>query len=1209
MAHKNIRRPWQIRTEENQMNQLYLLFAMILLGSAAAFSETIQLKGVVHNAAGEPVKGVFVKLLKAGDTTSTDSVGAFLISQNSTGIGTCSIVPNIQPSIRNGIFTFTISAVTQRTKVGIYTLNGKKIKTLLDENLKSGVYTIPIVIRKSSNSAQGLYLLRFQAGSTVSTFKLSPLSQTTSTNQSGMSFSARLVKVAGAEYVDTLHLSKNEYCDRKYLIESYDDSLGVIQIVPLPALPDIKNIGNEKIMIKPFDPSSASASVSISVFVDSMGKAYEGDSLLGIPVKLTPSIPLYDTSGNGIAVLLPLDLSKLPEPNNLNVFLTVYYDSISIPVHGQLLGDTLFVNIPFIDSNMVIVPTVNNGLVTVTSDDSSFIEGRKKTALTNPYTNWPAKKFWCAYNQYSAKLHETIKTAMDLDRQPTQSEIQTFIIKNVMLNAKSVGDIFREKTYHFRAPEMLPRMYPPQSSDPNSNSTYSKGPWYVVYLGHYPNDGSHEYGQAFPDWLGRYGIFIDYEDLKEKNPDSECGTVTATIAHEMMHSIIDGYDIDKNIFSLTYASLGIHDGIATVMGHTIDHPNGQINVRPNRLVQTQSGGFIDNYWEIFQIDYSLLVSPVNNNDPNNGFQYSNEDFFAYLGKKKGSMLYLEKLLENLRPIQNNPDLRICYLQGLNANFPAAGFSSLASEYTDFIRNRAYEHNPESVLRTNDPSRPYMLYPSFALPIPATISTSPGTVSIGDVPPFSSRAVMVDLHNLPASFYQLITINSNNIPINNQNLLVICYLEKSKGIGSKDNIIYGDKISINTANTPYATLLLINNSYSEVKNVQLAISSNIAPSIDFTALPTTGFAPLPVQFNAIENPDGGQATTWQWDFGDGNNSAVQNPSHTYNDSGHYSVRLIATNAIGADTTLKQWYITVAQCKLNIDFSATPVSGLAPLTVQFNAWSTDACSTAIKTWQWDFGDGYFSTEKNPLHVFNLPGHFAVKLTAGSIANGNAICFKPDYIVSYQTDWIEDWSNSPTMSMDSPPPGSCNPPNFEPCAFLGRSCTWMVSPGVTGNCQITKGEMLRLSAGGMGICVSTIAIQNALEIPVSENSRFVIRSAATLNPSKDPKAIASFSFRFQKRHGVDGQSLYYYVDGPVPEVAEWGSSGSFLKVSSSYSGDLFADLAAAMAKRGASFTDWIGQDSVFINYVSYDVSPYNNLGSQYIYEIYELYIYNTN
>lgn len=49
-------------------------------------------------------------------------------------------------------------------------------------------------------------------------------------------------------------------------------------------------------------------------------------------------------------------------------------------------------------------------------------------------------------------------------------------------------------------------------------------------------------------------------------------------------------------------------------------------------------------------------------------------------------------------------------------------------------------------------------------------------------------------------------------------------------------------------------------------------------------------------------------SWFWDFGDGNTSTFQNPTHTYNSTGNYTVKLIVTNSIGTDSLIKNVYLS-------------------------------------------------------------------------------------------------------------------------------------------------------------------------------------------------------------------------------------------------------------------------------------------------------------
>ena len=51
------------------------------------------------------------------------------------------------------------------------------------------------------------------------------------------------------------------------------------------------------------------------------------------------------------------------------------------------------------------------------------------------------------------------------------------------------------------------------------------------------------------------------------------------------------------------------------------------------------------------------------------------------------------------------------------------------------------------------------------------------------------------------------------------------------------------------------------------------------------------------------------TSWSWDFGDGNTSTLQNPSHTYSQNGTYTVTLTASNSFGNNSVTKSSIITV------------------------------------------------------------------------------------------------------------------------------------------------------------------------------------------------------------------------------------------------------------------------------------------------------------
>jgi PKD repeat protein len=123
---------------------------------------------------------------------------------------------------------------------------------------------------------------------------------------------------------------------------------------------------------------------------------------------------------------------------------------------------------------------------------------------------------------------------------------------------------------------------------------------------------------------------------------------------------------------------------------------------------------------------------------------------------------------------------------------------------------------------------------------------------------------------------------------------------------------------------------------------------------------------PVQF--LDNSTG-EVTSWLWDFGDGNSSTEQNPSHVYAKKGDFSATLTVLNKAGNSTT-----------KTNIGVLQTPVAGLTAENVALVGESiqfTSKSSGDITSYSWDFGDGGTSTEQDPSHAYNSPVSFTVSL----------------------------------------------------------------------------------------------------------------------------------------------------------------------------------------------------------------------------------------
>ncbi|GAB2834247.1 PKD domain-containing protein [Ferruginibacter profundus] len=159
-----------------------------------------------------------------------------------------------------------------------------------------------------------------------------------------------------------------------------------------------------------------------------------------------------------------------------------------------------------------------------------------------------------------------------------------------------------------------------------------------------------------------------------------------------------------------------------------------------------------------------------------------------------------------------------------------------------------------------------------------------------------------------------------------------------------------------------------------------ITVNAAPAVAFTGAPLTGCFPLPVNFTDQSTSGSGTISTWQWDFGDGASSNIQNPSHTYTGSGNYNVTLRLTNSAGCSKVLTKLQYVKISSGVHADFSNnTPSACNPPVTVNFQNLST---GTGVLTYQWSFGDGGTSTAANPSHIYNTAGIYTVRLIT---ANG--------------------------------------------------------------------------------------------------------------------------------------------------------------------------------------------------------------------------------
>jgi PKD repeat protein len=204
---------------------------------------------------------------------------------------------------------------------------------------------------------------------------------------------------------------------------------------------------------------------------------------------------------------------------------------------------------------------------------------------------------------------------------------------------------------------------------------------------------------------------------------------------------------------------------------------------------------------------------------------------------------------------------------------------------------------------------------------------------------------------------------------------------------------------------------------EVKTNYITVTSApVKPVAAFTATPTSGYAPLTVQFTdqSANNP-----TSWKWEYKKGSGSwtqfsTAQSPSYAFASTGTYSIRLTATNTAGSNTLTMTNYITVnTPPKPVAAFTATPTSGYPPLAVQF----TDQSTNNPTSWKWEYQKAgtstwtQFSTAQSPSYTFTAIGVYSIRMTATN-AGGSGTVTKTSYITVGHTGIIIPYfTGSPT------------------------------------------------------------------------------------------------------------------------------------------------------------------------------------------------------
>jgi gliding motility-associated-like protein len=284
---------------------------------------------------------------------------------------------------------------------------------------------------------------------------------------------------------------------------------------------------------------------------------------------------------------------------------------------------------------------------------------------------------------------------------------------------------------------------------------------------------------------------------------------------------------------------------------------------------------------------------------------------------------------------------------------------------------------------------------------------------------------------------------------------------------------------NTNNNPFTISYATHNAYT----VKLVTTSNngctsdpVTRTINVHPLPVADFS-LPTavcmpggnaSFTNLTSLPGNGALTYQWNFGDGSlASSTSSPTHVYNTSGPFSIRLTARSANGCtDDTVK--VLSAFFSKPVAAFSASPDTLCQGTDNVFTDESTAPGST-IRSWSWNFGDNTTSSNPNPGKRYALPGTYNVQLTvtnaAGCVSDPfidqvlvylqPVIDAGPSFVVSQGTpiQFNPRANDSSVLRFSWSPAGDFSNPNvLRPTLVAMRDATYTLTAIGPGNCSAT-------------------------------------------------------------------------------------------------------------------------------------------------------------
>lgn len=203
-----------------------------------------------------------------------------------------------------------------------------------------------------------------------------------------------------------------------------------------------------------------------------------------------------------------------------------------------------------------------------------------------------------------------------------------------------------------------------------------------------------------------------------------------------------------------------------------------------------------------------------------------------------------------------------------------------------------------------------------------------------------------------------------------------------------------QVVFNTVGKYTITLIAYNENYADTLIKPDYIIVNKSPIItNLSVIDPINCVPLTTPFEGVIDTGTTSIDKYIWDFGDGNTSLEPLPTHTYDDSGTFTVSLfiIDDNNCKANYTIAN-LIQAVPLPVIVFSSLNNIACNDTLSVQLENTSYGASSLSF---QWDFGNGLTSIEESPINTYIGYGEYNVTLSATDTFACTSSLTKANYV----------------------------------------------------------------------------------------------------------------------------------------------------------------------------------------------------------------------